>query len=507
MNIGLLPLDERPVNTRYPRLVAQIGGAQLHLPPSAALSCFRRPADIPALLAWLDEITPRLDALIASFEMLGSGGLIASRISHEPAGAVLARLQAVSQLKQRRPALPVVGFNLISRVSNANSAIEEPEYWAQHGQRLYRYSQLLDRQESGQEVGQELSHLRAALPIQAVNDFIQRRLRNHTINLAALHMLSRSELDLLVLSSDDTSPYGLPSSEKRALAAWASRLGLGERLLMYPGADEVGSVLTARLLNQQAGVAPGFEVFYALPGGEAITAPYEDGPVALTVERQIRAVGGHIVAGQAERADFWLAVNPPVPRRSEWHPDFAHQERQERLPFLQQLARQVSSRLQQGQAVVVADVAYPNGADPVLVEVLFEQVDVSRLAAYGAWNTAGNTIGVALAQACASRLAVSAEQKAAQQCFLLHRFLEDWGYQQVVRSQARRWLGETHRLEEVEPAVEADCVAFIASGLHRCLEQIPGFSGFQLKENSVWLPWRRLFEVDFEIEAVPAVAG
>ena len=150
--------------------------------------------------------------------------------------------------------------------------------------------------------------------------------------------------------------------------------------------------------------------------------------------------------------------------------------------------------------MVVADAAYPNGADPALVEALFEQVDVSRLAAYGAWNTAGNTIGVALAQACASRLAASAEQASAQQRFLLHRFLEDWGYQQVVRREAHQWLQDTYCLDEVEPTVEAECVAFITSGLRRCLDQIPRFDGFGLKENSVWLPWGRLFEVDFEIE-------
>ena len=504
MNIGLLPLDERPVNTRYPQAVAEIGGAQLHLPPRQALCHFRRPAEVPALLGWLDEAAPRLDALVACFEMLGYGGLIASRTSQESASTVLGRLQALAALKRGRPALRVAGFNLIMRVSNANSAVEEPEYWAHCGERLYHYSQLLDRQEqahpASQDVARELNELRDSLPAEAVADFLQRRLRNHTVNLTGLHMLSRGVLDLLVLSSDDTSPFGLPSSEKRTLSAWASRLGLSERLLMYPGADEVGSVLVARLLNQFAGRTPTFEVYYALPGGEAITAPFEDGPVAVTVERQIRAVGGQVAGGEAGQADFWLAVNPPVPRRSEWSPDHAAQERLERLPYLRQLALQVKQRLEQGQAVVVADVAYPNGADPALVEALFEQVQVARLAAYGAWNTAGNTLGVALAQACASRLVVTAEQANAQRRFLLHRFLEDWGYQQVVRREVRQWLQETYHLEEVEPAVEAGCAAFITGRLRRCLDQIPGFDGFGLKENSVWLPWGRLFEVDFEIE-------
>jgi hypothetical protein len=498
MKIGLLPLDERPVNTRYPQAVAQIAGAQVLLPPSPALSRFRQPADSLALQQWLEATASELDGLILSFEMLGYGGLIASRTTSDSTAQVLDRLHALSQLKERYPRLPVIGFSLITRVSNANSAVEEPLYWAAEGRRLYRYSQLLDQAEQGLDVKGELSALAAELPPEHTGDFLQRRLRNHIVNLAALHMLSRGELDLLVLSSDDTSPYGLPSSEKRLLSAWAERLRLGERLLMYPGADEVGTALVARLLNRQAGRMPSFEVCYAVPGGEAITAPYEDGPVSLTVERQVRAVAGRLAEPEAQ-GDFFLAVNPPVPRRSEWDPAFADQERQERLPHLRTLMDEIDRRLAQGQAVILADVAYPNGADPALIEVLFSQVDITRLAAYGAWNTAGNTIGVALAQACAAMLVSTPAQRQAQQRFLLHRFLEDWGYQQVVRRQARRWLLEKSGCQDIHPEHEGAAVEFITSGLQRCLEQIPGFAGFTLHPGSLRLPWNRLFEVDFEL--------
>lgn len=500
MKIGLLPLDERPVNTRYPQAVAQIAGAQALLPPYNQLSHFRQPAHCAALIAWLEEVSPQLEALIVSLEMLGYGGLIASRTTDEPAAIVLERLNALNQLRMRFPALPVIGFNLILRVSNADSAVEEPLYWAQEGRRFYRYSQLMDLLEQGQAVTQELKALEAELPLAHRHDFLQRRLRNHTINLAALHMLARGDLSLLVLSSDDTNPLGLPSREKRALQAWGRWLELGERLLMYPGADEVGSALVMRMVHQQAGLEPSCEVFYAVPGGDQITAPYEDGPVAITVERQIRAVGGKL-APPGKPADLWLAVNPPVPRRSEWDPLYAEQERTERLPYLRAMVDEINRRMDQGQAVVVADVAYPNGADPALIEVLFERVEISRLAAYGAWNTAGNTIGVALAQGCAARLATTAVQREAQQRFLLHRFLEDWGYQQVVRQEARQWLAETYGAEDVLPDNETDTVEFIAKGLQRCLRAIPGFDGLGIRPGSVRLPWNRLFEVDFEIES------
>ena len=53
------------------------------------------------------------------------------------------------------------------------------------------------------------------------HDFLSRRLRNHAVTSAVLHLLAHGVFDLLVLSSDDTSPFGLPSREKRWLESWA----------------------------------------------------------------------------------------------------------------------------------------------------------------------------------------------------------------------------------------------------------------------------------------------
>jgi hypothetical protein len=507
MHIGLIPLDERPVNTRYPEMIAQIGGATLHIPPREMLSVYRQPARCDDLLRWLEDIAPRLDALIVSFQTLGYGGLIASRTSQEPASSILSRLESLGKIKQRCPRLPILGFDLIMRISNANSAIEEPEYWAEEGTRFYEFSQLLDRLEQGHSVGDDLAYLRAELDPNHVRDFIQRRMRNHTVNKEGLHMLVQDDLDLLVLSSDDTSPYGLPASEKRSLHLWADRLGLSEHcsqplsgccFLMYPGADEVGSALTARVMNTASGSSPAFAVIYGVPGGDQITAPYEDGPVAITTERQVAAVGGRLVL--EGKPDVWVFVNPPSPRRTEWETSFAAAEREERQPHLQKMVEQIRQHTETGEQVIVCDVAYPNGADPLLIELLLQEVDITQLAAYGAWNTAGNTIGAALAQGCAARLASTPERQAAQQRLLLHRFLEDWGYQQVVRAETRQWLANTVGRNEPDESTIAETIAHIEAGLVRCQEQLPGLARkCHLVPGSIRLPWNRLFEVDFDI--------
>jgi hypothetical protein len=498
MRIGLLPLDERPVNTRYVAMIAAIAGVEVLMPPTELLPKIRQPARAPALAAWLHDVAAGLDALIVSCELLGYGGLILSRITNDPAGTIIARLDVLRTIKRQHPHLVMYGFNVITRVSNANSAFEEPTYWAEWGARMYRLSQVLDQDVQGQPAADVLAALRADIPTVHVQDFLGRRVRNHTVNLAVLQLLRDNVLDLLVLSSDDTSPYGLPSREKRWLSTWAAQLGLGERLLMYPGADEVGSTLLARLVNQAHGVQPSFAVQYAVPDGEWVVAPYEDGPVHVTVERHVGAVGGTL----AQTGDVWVAVNPPVERRSEWHLIYAEQERHARSPHLETLVEQI--RMEQ-RPVIVADVAYPNGADPVLVNLLAQQVNLTRLAAYGGWNTAGNTIGTALAQGCAAQFMHTDEQRTAHERFLLHRFVEDWGYQHLVRAEVRDWLRHTTDHDEPTAANVAATSAWIERRLQRLIADLPGFTGrYRIVPGSVRLPWNRTFEVDFDIEAIPA---
>ncbi len=501
MRIGLLPLDERPANTRYPAMIAAIAGAELVLPPAELLCAWRRPANCAALAHWLEASAPGLDGLIVAIELLGYGGLIASRISDEPVSTILARLEPLRRVRAAYPRLPIFGFNLITRVSNANDAVEEPVYWDVYGTELYAFSQLLDRRGQGQPLDRELARLEAIIPVEHRRDLLTRRLRNHTVNLAALGLLADGVFDLLVLSSDDTSPFGLPSGEKRWLASWAELLGIAagdERLLIYPGADEVGCTLLARLLNREAGITPTVAVCYAPPAAAANIAAYEDGPISLTVERQVLAAGGRCSVGTA---DLWLGVNAPLARRAEWDATHADAERASRLPALTELVDEAAVRLSQGQAVALADVAYPNGADPALMDLLAARVALPALAAYGAWNTAGNTLGSVVAQSFAMLLSHTPEGRAAQQQLLLHRLVEDWGYQQVMRSAVRQWLQSTSGQHDPRtPEALAATVARIEAGLNGFIERLPGYAGrWRIVPGSVRLPWGRTFEVDFAL--------
>lgn len=487
MKIGLIPLDERPVNTRYPRMIGQIAGIEVLLPPHDMLSQFRTPADCDAVAAWLADVVDELDALIVSIEMLAYGGLVPSRITDTLAVTLLQRLEVLRDIKYSHPHLLLFGFNLITRISKHSESVEEPAYWYESGAQLYRYSQEFDRhvRADGDEPNRD------DMDDEHLHDFVRRRARNHMVNLGVLDLLADDVFDLLVVSSDDTSQFGFGSREKSWVQEWVDRRGGDDRLLMYPGADEVGSALLARAIVEAHHAHPRFYVHYAIDADKNRIAPFEDGPVSLTVERQIRAVGG-VQVDSVEGADLIVAVNPPAPSGKDMYdPADADSDRAYRQEAVEQFVQQIGSWVADGKHVILCDVAYPNGSDPVLIAALQEHVKSSGLAAYGGWNTAGNTIGTALAQGIASNIM---EDEDAEIRFLVHRFVEDYGYMHHVRqrvaSETEGTLFDDATLVTLAPKIEA--------GLNEQLQVFTEFDGW--KVTNVRLPWKRLFEVDFDLE-------
>ena len=502
MKIALVPLDERPVNTRYPQMLAAIAGATVSLPPREVRGEGRVPADLMAAEQWLKSVSAECEGVVVSTEFLAYGNLINSRISVASAAECLPRLSVLEEISKSGKS--VYAFSLITRVSNANDCVEEPLYWKQYGTRFYQLSQNLHKREKGEDVSTAIAALQAELPAPETLDWLQRRLRNHTINLALLDLVSRDHLDLLLLTSDDTSPFGMPSREKSWLEGWGEILGeaVSQKILIHPGADEVGSALVTRMLTKMQGKAPKICALYAVAGGEEIVAPYEDRAVKLTVAGQINACGG-VLTTDPNTCDIILAVFPPSPRRTEWRESFSAEERAEREAHYRAFLQTIATY---NKPVAIGDVTYPNGSDPVVIDLLLAPdcpVNPAELYAYGAWNTAGNTLGTTVAQAVCYWLG---QNKEAQSLYLTHRFLEDWGYQHLVRREARAKNTEKFGTNDPNPEDNIQ-IAFtcenIEAGLNVCLARLQASgvgAGLSITPGSTRLPWKRTFEVDFDLE-------
>ncbi len=511
LTLALVPLDERPVNTRYPQMLGAIGGAQVLLPPIAIRGHRRMGADLPALDAWLGNVSRDAQAAIVSCDCFAFGSLINARISHGSAAHALHRLARLAEVNSY---CPVHAFSLVTRVSNADDAVEEPAYWAQWGTKCYAYARLVHQQQCGvltRDGQQELHEVQTLLPPDILADWLGRRLRNHTVNLGLLDMAAQGELTSLLLMSDDTSPWGFPSRERNWLAAWAGMVGptLLGRVRMYPGADEVGSALVAARLNALDRQAPTVWPCYAIDDDAALIAPYEDRPVRETVQAQIAACGCAL-ASSPDLADIILGVATPSPRRTDYRPEFLEDDRPLRTEAYAQWVQTLGAWQARGKPIALADVAYPNGADPLLMERLLASdcpLDLGRLAAFGAWNTAGNTLGVVVAQAsCACLIGTDPARARAQSVFLAHRFLEDWGYQTVARRLARADAERRWGRREPDPessTEQATTCAVTAGHLLDALERLQARGvgvGLHIASGSVVLPWQRTFEVDFVLE-------
>jgi hypothetical protein len=517
--ILLIPLDERPCNALYPKYVAPIGGVELLMPPDEILSSFRTAGDTGALAQWFLDSIDSVDAAVVSVDMLGYGGLIPSRIGYETTEEIVSRLDVLREAKRRKPDLQIHGFNVIMRTSNSTSATEEPDYWNPNGVDIFRISQLLDRVDrlNIPEEKAELEALQAKVDPRYVADYFDRRKRNHEVNRAAIRLAGEGVMDFLFLSQDDASEYGIPAREQRILRADIRSLNMGDKVVVYPGADEVGLVLLARAACQLANYTPRFYPRYASTKGGEIVALFEDRPLEQTVRGEVYCSGGVTVESPRE-ADIMLFVNTPGDAQA--YPSLDEEPKQVETPkrnlpdFLAAL-RHYAGYMQ----VAVADVAYCNGADPALVSLLPKFVAYPQLAGYAGWNTAANTIGTVVAHAAMRTLGLHHVQRgdllqreAAHQAFIFLRLLEDWGYQTVIRTEISVARYREGKIDEMSgedlDATRAEIERRLEMlGSHSFSEWFAGQGsspdptirpeGWELQR--VWLPWNRMFEVGLDL--------
>ena len=545
--VAVLPMDDRPVNYDYPRYLSRAADLEILLPPREWLGNPWRASRHADLVDWLSQAAPQAEALIVAIDTLAYGGLIPSRISAESAETVLARLEVLRGLHTVRPERPILASSVVMRINRSNSSEEEKPYCATYGSRLFRLSFLEHKAEVGDASPDEIAQrdsLRAQIPNEIYEDYRRGRARNHAVNRAMLDWVADDVFDYLLLPQDDTADYGWNVAEARSLQSHIRAHRLTERAITYPGADEIGCLLFARYVCQQAGFRPRVWPRYSGVTAPSVVTAYEDRPIHELLKAHLAPLGG-VVANSPQEADLILFFNAPVKTqghgdsqwlilqgfdevRSQMPPKFqpwlekffdtdgfraTRREMESPSHNPEEFVRALLATLASGVPVALADVAYVNAADLILGELLRQHPPIAGLAAYGGWNTAGNTLGTVLAQALirvlALRASATAEQRRAHLEFLFLRFLDDDLYQahertrcMVVDLPASGLTPSMERLpDDKAPVIETSVRThlsdsatslrdlFVASGLVR-----------EVRVSRIHLPWQRLFEVGFDVE-------
>ena len=487
MRLVLVPPDTRPPTLDFPVALAQAVGLVVQVPPAEALPHTNRPGDVAALAAWLADAAADADALIVSLETLCLGGMIPARRVDDPLGAALKRLEVLSHLKSRFPELNIYAHGTVVRVAHGDDPVEEKPYYGRYGPVLRAYSEAFDRhaRRPDAELEVQLAAATEAVPPDVLGDWLATRARNHALHIRALELIHAGVITHLCLTLDDTRPYGLAAVDRRALEARTDALALWSKVDIYPGADEVPVTLLARLIAPEP--TPVF-VRYSGALGAAAGMKYEDRPAGELVKAHLRAA--HLYAVETpDDAAFVLAVNTPGRAQREPAPDFEHVDTADR--HLPELMDFIGRMLAAEKPVTVADIAYPNGAEMRFFAML-QTLPLARLTGYSAWNTAGNTLGSAVALGVAG---AQVKDAARWTELRFNRFVDDALYQGEVRAELSRTLGkvspfdlgtrhtEAERLlgELLEPKARALWDAHFAG------------TGYRLEWRPPTLPWPRLF--------------
>lgn len=594
LTVLYIPLDNRPLNYDNVFSLAAIAGVKLLTPPPEMLGNPGEnggqdgPGDPAAIGEWLAENADRADAWIISLDMLLYGGLAPSRSHDRGQQEVLADMQNLQQLlAQNRQDVPVYAFATIMRSAASSASPKQPGYFAGYGDKILQLSQLWDRADRGDASPDQmtsLAMLKKEIPPQVLGNYLQRRETNLAAIRQALHLVAGGLVDYLVLGRDDTTPYSLTRVDLRRLENDVRQRGLTNRVDSYPGADELGALLLARAVNEALDRQLKVYVDWATPQGPGVTALYEDVTLEENVRLHVKSGGGKVVESP-EEADLMLAMNSPVVKTMEAavQPEYAAPG-QHHLA----LADQINTWLEQGKPVAVADVAYANGADRAFMEILAgyagndsdsgtssttqgnntggrlsgnlsnqwvstAQVDSSplpRLAGYAGCNTAGNSIGMALAHGMIySAAALSIDRlatyssnisdepgnayanssgssgsinnnpanstgpngikkaelykEAVHQKYLLTRVIEDWGFQADVRPAIikNENFGATAAGDPLGKETAAQMELEVTDQLNDFLsEHLPYTFENETRVANVTLPWNRLFDISITLE-------
>jgi hypothetical protein len=486
--IAALPVDGRPAVRSQVQAMVACSPWTLRVPPVEALGRFRQAADRDALRAWLLAQAGEAAGIVVSLDMLVYGGLVPSRFIDDPLPALQARLQVLQALRDADPARPIFAFAATLRISDSDNAEEEKGYWAEHGRALWAWSYHGDRarRTGAADSAQRAREAEARIPAEVREDYLATRQRNFQLTRQALQLVARGVIDRLVLPQDDTAEFGLNVAERLALEQEAAALGLGGRVAVYAGADEVLHTLCARLVSQLEGRAP-LRVALA-PSDPAhvprLRARYEDRPVLQSVAAQVQAAGAQLCEDPAQ-ADVLLALHTQGTAQGDWALGVPLPQR---VPVSPQWFETLHDWVRTGRPLALADLAFANGGDPWLLAQ-----ELPPLSAYAGWNTAGNSLGSVLAQ---SVLAHGREGEPPARLALALRLLEDGLYQAQLRQTLRGAVDEAR-------ASPAELLSVARAIVLPQAQAWAASRGLGCRVAGLALPWDRSFEIDLQLEPAP----
>lgn len=505
----IVPIDNRPVTYMFPQMIGAIAGVQTMAPPREMMGSLTVNTSVENLSAWLNETitNEKPDALVVCLDSVIYGGLIPSRRIEASVDEIISRTKPIKDWKKlgKRDALSVYAQSSIMRISDNYDNVEEKTYWSEFGREIFAWSANLHHLASAglpsafdsnvttgdahEEYRAAISDLESRIDERVRQDYLRTRLRNFQVNRALLDFVEAKAIDHLVFSQDDSGEFGLNVLERDKLVSEAAQRGL-KNVVAYPGADEVIMSMFGRWLISKSAAAPRAAVKFSPQSGASIASRYEGQTIGESVTRQLAAIGIERIEQVDDTRqggmDFNIVIHTSGSEQGDhiWlpgHPDTRF------LSTEAAVADTIGAIKSSAGPVILCDVAYANGADPILTDALLARPELlSRLWGYAGWNTTGNTLGSALATGVARWFGAKTRFELAQERLkqaLFVRLADDWAYQAQVRKQ-----------------LDGDLSLPRLSGMMApYLQRIASALGMVPPATDIKLPWHRSFEVEIDI--------
>ena len=483
-DILFVPLDDRPCCLDMMERIAALCSCTLHIPPADTLGHFQEPGKPSAILDWLEAQDSQLP-LIASIDMLTWGGLIASRHPDSDLDEATECFHRFCRIQEKRCGKALV-FKTLLRTAPTQTTAEEVEQ-AEQIVALSRMSFLFEKNRftpQARSLQAAIDQLKAGISPHVLERYLGVRERNHQFDSLVVSKAPLFEATLIAL--DDCQTEGWNLLEKERLEKQARQAG--DQVDFYPGTDESAALLLARLLAPEEGLEPVWGHSHL----SLTQTRYEDRPLGALLNAQIQAA--RLRQGRCSRKLFLYG-------RMGSQKEAVHQGRagQTDADTLSRFLDTLEEALDNGDSCVVADLAFANGGDLGLVEALIERGLASRLTGYSAWNTAGNTLGTAIANLVLFPEQPTEEQERARKVLLWERLTDDAFYQSRFRFQLKKELGPGLTLADDELATAH---RLLAEEFHGFAEELWSklFPQEPALPFQVQLPWGRLFEVAIKPE-------
>ncbi|WP_200978885.1 DUF4127 family protein [Echinicola sp. 20G] len=491
-----IPLDDRPPCLQFPVRMAEIASTTLITPPMGLLGNLQSPGKSDEIISWLlaQDYTD-VKAVIIAADMVAYGGLVASRVQKVDQAIALERLKVLEAIKKLAPTVPVYVQSVIMRLAPTADGKNE-----RYREALAKWAEISVKEDESSK--KDISELEKVIPLKALNDYQEARKRNLSVNKLMINYVKHGLIDYMILSQDDAKPEGVHVKEKQGLLADIKQAQLEDKIIVQAGTDEVAMLLLARMINESTGTFPKIKPVYSSQSMSEEIMPFEDRPLNITVSSHIKAVGGVPVSDE-EEADlfYYVYTSRKIDGASE------------------AFVKEIDQALQQGKRLIIADidpVGDVQGGSGSFTSMLEEMGCMDKVYGYASWNTPGNTIGTALPQAIlyfnGLKLANSDKQetmkvKKSQYWFTLHRMINDYYYNNLIRSDLNRYFNQegkssTLGTEEVVRKMEEMAKESIEDELAH-LEKV--FFGkdlsYTIQQIEFSLPWKRTFEayIDFKL--------